>query len=314
MNTSWTDLAFEVDTKSAETVEALAAQCTNLGIYIEDYSDMERMLPLIGGADYVDEKLAAKDKSHVAVHIYVPSDELPEKVVSRMCELLATAEVKYELRCTSINDDDWSNAWKKYHRPQRVGKRLVICPSWEEYDRTDDDVVLTMDPGSSFGSGRDETTRLCLSLIESNLVAGDSVLDIGCGSGILSVAALLLGAKSAVGVDIERNAVNNAAENARINGVGSCFSGFYGNVLTDSELEKSLGSGYDLICANIVADVHISMRDIFFNKLKRGGSLTLSGIINTRTDEVRSAIQSAGFELKDVKEENGWTALCFDKI
>lgn len=312
-NTSWTDLIFEVETKNAKSAEAIAAQCSSLGIYIEDYSDMERILPLIGGADYIDEKLTEKDRSRVSIHIYIPADGQPVEIITRMTELMDLAGIEFKFRCESVNEDDWANDWKKYHKPQRVGKRLVICPSWEEYAKIEGDVVLTIDPGSSFGTGGDETTRVCLRLMEPNLAAGDRVLDMGCGSGVLSIAALLLGAKFAFGVDIEKNAVGDAAENARLNGVGSRFESRWGNVLTDSKLEKSLGGRYDLICANIMADVHIAMKEILFDKLRSGGKLILSGIIDTRADEVRSAFELMGFTFIGLEEENGWVALGFAK-
>ena len=311
---SWTDLIFVIDTKNVKTAEAIAAQCTSLGIYIEDYSDLEKLLPLIGRADYIDAKLTAKDRSRAAIHIYIPTEERPEEIIARMTELLNLANVEFELRCESVNEDDWANDWKKYHKPQRIGKRLVICPSWEEYTQSEGDVVLTIDPGSSFGSGGDETTRVCLRLMEPNLLAGDKVLDMGCGSGVLSIAALLLGARSAFGVDIDKNAVAVAAENARINGVAQRFEGYYGNVLTESKLEEAIGGGYDLICANIMADVHIAMKSIYFEKLRFGGNLILSGIIEDRADEVREAFELTGFCFIGAEEENGWLALGFQKI
>lgn len=312
-NTSWIDLVFVVATKKAKTAEALAAQCTSLGIYIEDYSDMERMLPLIGRADYVDERLSSKDRSRVAIHIYIPAQEQPEEIITRMTELLTSAGIEFALRCECINEDDWANDWKKFHKPQRIGEKLVICPSWEEYARNETDVVLTIDPGSSFGSGGDETTRVCLRLMEPNLLVGDRVLDMGCGSGVLSIAALLLGAKSAFGVDIDKNAVAVAAENALINGVSERFECRFGNVLTDERLDEAIGGGYDLICANIMADVHIEMKGIYIDKLKVGGKLILSGIIDNRADEVREVFETAGLKLFGAEEENGWLALGFSK-
>ena len=313
MSASWTDLIFKVATRDAKSAEAIAARCTSLGIYIEDYSDMERILPLIGGADYIDEKLSKKDRTRVAIHVYIPDGDHPEKTAESISGLFTSAGINFDLSDSSLNEEDWANDWKKFHKPLRVGERLIICPSWEEFTRADGDLVITIDPGSAFGTGEDETTRVCLRLLEVNLCAGDKVLDIGCGSGILSIAALMLGAKSAIGVDIDKNAVNDAAENARLNGVGSNFVGLWGNILTDHGFEESLGGEYDLICANIVADVHIAMKDIFFDKLKQDGKLILSGIIGTRADEVRSAIERAGFTYISSEEENGWIALSFLK-
>ena len=312
--TSWTDLIFIVETRKKKTAEAIAAQCTSLGIYIEDYSDMEKILPLIGRADYIDDRLSSMDKTHVAIHVYVQKEEQPEEIISRMTETLTSAGIEFVLRCENINENDWENDWKKFHKPQRINERLVICPSWENYEPNEGEVLLTIDPGSSFGSGGDETTRVCLRLMEPNIIVGDKVLDMGCGSGVLSIAALLLGAKFALGVDIDENAVVVATENAGINGVNQRFEGRFGNVLADSRFEESLGTEYDLICANIMADVHIAMKIIYFEKLRTGGKLILSGIIENRADEVRETFEMSGFCFIGAEEENGWLALGFQKI
>ncbi|SHJ46991.1 50S ribosomal protein L11 methyltransferase [Parasporobacterium paucivorans] len=311
-NTGWTDITFEVDINDAKSAEAIAAQCTGLGIFVEDYSDIEAVQALVGG-DYIDEKLMAKDKSCVTIHIYIPSDEHPEETVTRVSELMTQAGVKFRQSYVQVMEDDWENDWKRHHKPQRIGNRLIICPSWEECAMAEGEVKLTIDPGSSFGTGKDDTTKLCLRLMESKLSTGDKVLDMGCGSGVLAIAALLLGAQSAVGVDIEENAVRDAIENARINGVGDRFEGRWGNVLSDEVLKDSIGSGYDLICANIVADVHLAMKGMYFDKLKENGRLIVSGIISARKHEVQSAIELSGFALTGMEEENGWTALGFKK-
>lgn len=311
MDTGWTDLIFKVDIKKAKNAEAIAARCSGAGIFIEDYSDMERLLPLIGGADYIDETLAAKDRSHAAIHVYIPADESAEQAVARISALLRSAGIDFELGISAVGDEDWENGWRSFHKPQRIGKRLVIRPSWEDYAASADDLVLTIDPGAAFGSGGDETTRVCLRLMEPQVGPGDRVLDMGCGSGVLSIAALRLGAQSALGVDIDKNAVAAAAENARLNGVGSRFEARWGNVLTDSAFGKGLGLGYDLLCANIVADVHLALRDFYSDKLRPGGKLILSGIIEGRDREVRAAFENGGFAYLGAEEENGWLALGF---
>ena len=226
-NSSWTDLTFVVDAKNVKKAETLASQCTSLGIYIEDYSDMESLLPLIGRADYVDEKLTAKDRSHAAIHIYVPENESQVEVASKMKELLGHSEIGFSMRSEAVTEEDWANSWKKHHKLHRIGKSIVICPSWVDYCAEEGELVLRIDPGSSFGTGGDETTRVCLRLLETSVRAGDRVLDMGCGSGVLSIAALLLGAGSSLGVDIDKNAVEAAKENARLNGVGERFEGLF---------------------------------------------------------------------------------------
>ena len=314
MNNCWTDLIFEVDIKNAKKTEAFASQCTSLGIYIEDYSDMERMLPLIGRADYIADELSSKDRNCAAIHIYIPSGESYEEVISHMTELLESSDIKFAYRCESLNENDWANDWKKFHKAQRIGKRLVICPSWEEYDKSEDDILITIDPGTSFGTGEDETTRVCMRLLETYIQKEDKLLDMGCGSGVLSIAALLLGAESATGVDIDKNSVGASIENAQINHVADRFAGRWGNVLTDNLFKQELGGDYDLICANIMADVHLAMKEIYYNKLKDNGKLILSGIIHTRSDEVRSSFEQSGFGFLDLEEENGWIALGFKKL
>ncbi|NCB74065.1 MAG: 50S ribosomal protein L11 methyltransferase [Clostridia bacterium] len=312
-NSSWTDLTFVVDTKNAKKAEALASQCTSLGIYIEDYSDMERLLPLIGRADYIDEKLNAKDKSRAAIHIYVPENESREEVAAKMKRLLDQCKIVYSVISENLNEDDWANSWKKHHKLHRIGSSIVICPSWEEYSPEEGELLIRIDPGSSFGTGGDETTRVCLRLLETGVAAGDRVLDMGCGSGVLSIAALRLGAGSSLGVDIDKNTVESAMENARLNGVGESFQGLFGNVLASGEFKEKLGGSYDLICANIMADVHIAMKSMHFDKLKQGGKLILSGIIENRAEEVRTAFEQGGFAYSDTAEENGWLALGFVK-
>lgn len=313
MSTGWTDLIFEVAAKDAKAAEEIAAQCSSAGIYIENCSDFEEILPFIGRADYIDNKLIDKCGTNTVIHIYVAPEENPDYTFLRIFELLRLANIKFAAKRENIDETDWENDWKRFHKPEKIGSRLVVCPSWEKYDLSGDDVVLIMDPGSSFGSGKDETTKVCLRLIEKHLSCGDTVLDIGCGSGILSVAALLLGAKFAVGVDIDRNAVDTACENALINGVGSRFKGLHGNMLEDIEFKNSLGCGYDLICANIAADLHILMKELFSEKIKPRGKLLLSGIIQGRADEVRFAFERLGFVFTDCDEENGWVAFAFQK-
>ncbi len=310
MGTDWIDLCFEVEAGKRKQAEGIAARFTKVGLYVEDYSDMEMLLPLVGGVDYIDEALSAKDKSHSRIHVYLSATEQATEVSAQLSEALLAADVDFSLTLLRLEDEDWANGWKKFHPPQRLG-RLVICPSWERYAPEDGEQVLTLDPGDAFGSGRDETTRVCLQLLQEKLTPGDRVLDIGCGSGVLALSALLLGAETAVGVDIEQKAVRTALENAEINGLSGRFSAYLGNLLTDPALKKYLGTGYDLIAANIVADVHLAMGAVYFGKLKPYGRLVLSGILTSRAAEVLTAIESLGFQCSDSREENGWTGLYF---
>ena len=314
MSEPWSELVFSIASEDVDrAVEALSAHSSGQ-FYIEDYSDMEEMLPQIGRVDYIDNKLLRKDKTRAAVHLYLPSGESAFDAVDLLSGALRAAHVTHSITTRRVNEEDWADNWKQFYHAARIGEgRLVICPSWEEYTSEDGDVVVRIDPGSSFGSGTHETTRLCLELVEKHITPDCSVLDLGCGSGILSLAALSLGAKSALGVDIEEHACKTALDNAALCGVAERFEVRCGDVLSDSEFALSLGDNYDMICANIVADVLIAMAGLFYQKLKEGGTLVVSGIIDTRADEVRAALEAAGLSHIETREENGWFALTFTK-
>lgn len=313
MNTDWTELIFTVASSDARTAEGLLASCSPMGIYVEDYSDMEAMLPLIGAADYISEELTRKNRESAAIHLYIPAQDSAETVLLSAAELLNRAGIAFTQQDAALPTADWANDWKKQHKPHRVGKRLLLCPTWETPSPLPGDVVLSIDPGGAFGSGEDVTTTLCLALLESVLKVGNRVLDMGCGSGVLSVAALLLGAKSALGIDIEPRVLTEAPQNAELNGVSADFSVLCGNVLTDERFFGSVPADFDLICGNMVADVQLLMTDFYRKKLKSGGMLVLSGILSTRTHEVKRAMAGAGFSFVSELAEDDWRALAYKK-
>ena len=218
---------------------------------------------------------------------------------------------RLEMEIKNVNEEDWSNAWKKYYHPIRVGERLVVCPSWEEYERQPEDVVLTLNPGMAFGTGTHDTTRLCMELLEKYITPEVHVLDVGCGSGILSIAALRLGAEHAVAVDIDPKAVDVAYENAALNGVGrDRYTVRAGDILTDRKLEAELGGEkYPLVLANIVADVIIPLSAWVPQVLSRDGVFLCSGIIAPRAQEVADALARNGLKVTKKREKNGWAAL-----
>ncbi len=307
---NWSELTVSIPSSDVERASAIATMAAPYGFSIEDYSDMDEMLPVIGRVDYVDAELLGKDRTRAALHIYLPEDTSPAEVSGCLEALLGAAGIPFELSCERVNDEDWAENWKRFYKPERIGDRLVVCPSWERYERQPGDVVMTMDPGAAFGSGKHETTALCLRLIEANVNEGDRVLDMGCGSGILSIAAALLGCAHATAVDVDENAVKTALANARDNGLGAdVYEAHAGNILEDAAFLRSLGDGYDMICANIVADVVMAMGGMFWGALKQGGALLVSGIIDPRADEVSSSLASRGFVLQERLDLGGWSAL-----
>lgn len=315
MNDNWTELTVSVRSDDTEEASAAVTACTSGLIYIEDYSDMLTALPQIAHVDYIDDELLKKDTERSLIHLYLPEYADVPAVRESISQLLSEDGIPFEISFSQCSESDWANSWKQFYHTARVtpGGRLVVRPSWEEYSPQPGDAVLIMDPGSSFGSGTHETTHLCLEQLESLVTGGERVLDMGCGSGILAIAALLLGAKSALGVDIEENAAKCSRENAQRNGVAEKFEARCGNAIEDSAFADALGCDYDIICANIVADVLIAYRQLFVRCLRHGGKLLASGIIDTRADEVESALVSAGLHPERRLLDNGWVALVLSR-
>ncbi len=311
----------EVSIKTtSEGVDTLVSVLEDMGINgftIEDSQDFNEFLETVTPHwDYVDEELMKLRDQPTSVKIY-PADNdqgraLIHDVLKRLDELrtLDVSKKLGELAVTfkGVRDEDWANAYKKYFKPFPVGERLVIKPSWEDYDNRDGRIVLEIDPSSSFGTGSHETTKLCLTCIEKTVRPGDCVLDMGCGSGILSAAALLLGAGRVTCVDIDENCITTTRENLARNGFSEdVCRAFCGNAISDAALAEAVASEqYDLIAANIVADVIIAMRSLFRRCLKPGGTLLTSGIIGPRAEEVGTQLQEAGFRIQERFEMNDW--------
>lgn len=317
----WTEVNIYTTT---EGIELVCSKLTDIGVKgfaIRDAEDFKEFLENKNGQwDYIDKDLLGLTDCETCITVYIPSNdqgaEMLTAIKSMLSEMRANDTEKLygrlEAELTSIREEDWANNWKQYFKPFKVGEKLVIKPSWEDYDNADNRVILEIDPASSFGTGKHHTTRLCLELLEKNLNKGDNLLDMGCGSGILSIGAMLLGAGSAVGVDIEENAAATALENAEKNHISpDVYKTYYGNILSDEKLASEIDRKYDIITANIVADVIIEMKDYFVRYLKKGGILIISGIIEERMDEVIAAVESAGFSNPEPYVKEGWVAVKF---
>ena len=302
-------------------VDALCAMLTDLGIKgfsIADPADFQEFLQNKEGKwDYIDQDLLGMAQGDTTVTVYLPDNAQGAEQLVALRAMLAQIHARddaqlfgtLELTLKNVREEDWANSWKQYFKPFTVGERLLIKPSWETCENPRHRAVLEIDPASSFGTGQHHTTRLCLELLEQLMHPGDRVLDLGCGSGILSIGALLLGASGATAVDIEENAAATATENAQKNHIDpTLYRVFCGNVLEDETLCREIGDGYDLICANIVADVLIAMKQLFRQFLRPEGTLIVSGIIMERRDEVLDQLKKAGFALLEVREKEGWAA------
>ena len=258
--------------------------------------------------DYVDEKLLEKRNAPTTVSLYLAEEEPLDTLWRTLSDLKAekgdrvgTLEAEQEL----IYEEQWKDVWKQYYRPIEVSDRLAVVPEWMEYDAKPGQKILWMDPGAAFGTGSHETTALCLAEIAEMDVAGKTVLDIGSGSGILGIAALLCGAKSALGIDVDELAVKAGAENAARNGVADRAR------FVKGDLAEDITERYDLVIANIVADVLLRLLPDVRDKIAAGGKLLLSGVIDDRAGQLRAAIEKNGFSLQKETRQGDWHAfLC----
>ncbi|MCO7138256.1 50S ribosomal protein L11 methyltransferase, partial [[Clostridium] leptum] len=299
----WTELTIQIPIANLETATAIAQMTVPYGVYIEDYSDMEQQVHEMAHVDLIDEELLRRDRDHALIHIYISPDENPAEALSFLQQQLTACSIPHQLMRENVREEDWATAWRQYYKPVRVGQKLMVVPSWEQYQAQEGDVVITLDPGMAFGTGTHATTRLCMRLIEQYLIPGQDMLDVGTGSGILAVTALKLGARKAVGVDIDATAVRVAGENAALNGVEDNLSVICGDLACDVK------GSFQLITANIVADIIIRLTPDVPPLLKEGGTFVVSGIIDSREQDVRDALQANGFHVISSLTEGGWVAL-----
>ena len=251
------------------------------------------------------------------VHFYMePEDCNPEKIMMQVQDIFQEVKEfcnigKGTISLSETEDKDWINNWKTFFKPFRAADKIMIKPTWEEYEKeNEEDILIEIDPGIAFGTGSHETTKLCIQALDKYVKEGDSVLDVGCGSGILSIAALKLGAKHATAIDIDEVAVKVAAENMEVNQIApSQYTLFDGDLITNSFLKVKAGTGHDIVVANILADVIIPLTGVIRPHLKKGGLYITSGIINTKEIEVREALEENGFEILGVKYMKEWC--CF---
>lgn len=298
----WTEIKIEVSLPDSERAQAIAHMAVPYGIYVEDYSNLESEVLEIANIDLIDEELLKKDRDKAVIHIYVSPEDNPTEATMFLCERYNAEGIKHSISTDCCKEEDWLNNWKQYFHPIEVGEKILIRPTWRDDYEPNGRVVLNLDPGIAFGTGTHETTRLCLEALERYVTTDTKILDVGCGSGILAVAALLLGAESAVGVDIDEMAVKTAKENAELNGVGDKIKVIHGN-LTDKVSGK-----YNVVAANIVADAIILLSEDIKSFMSDNAVYIMSGIIDSRADDVRSAISEL-FEIIDEYSENGW--FCF---
>ena len=299
---NWTEITVAVAQRDTDAAAAIANMTVPYGIYIEDYSDLEQGAEEIAHIDLIDEELVAKDRDTSIIHIYISECDNAAEALEFLKERLSAAGIGYKAETVGVNDSDWNENWKKYFHATEIGERLAVVPSWEKYDNKDNRTILHIDPGAAFGTGTHATTSLCLDMLQNYVDCNTEMLDIGCGSGILAVASVLLGAEKAVGVDIDAQSVKTAKENAEINGVTDKTEFIVGDLA-----EKVTGK-YSLVCANIVADVVIRLLESVNCYMEEDGVLIVSGIIDLRENDVLAAAKMQGFKVTEKRYKDNWCA------
>lgn len=303
----WTEITAKVPTEKTDEAAAIANMTVPYGIYIEDYTNLEADAEEIAHIDLIDDELVNKDRTHSIIHMYIAESDNAIEAVSYLRERFTACGIDNEIKCELVDDANWNENWKKYFKAFEIGEKLAICPSWENYDNKDNRTVISLDPGAAFGTGSHATTSLCLEILEKRVTNDTTVLDIGTGSGILAIAADLLGAKSAIGVDIDAQSVKTAIANAEINGVSEKTEFLVG------DLAEKISGQYDIVCANIVADVVMRLFDNVADFMKDDGILIVSGIIDMRALEIEKSAIEHGFKIAESLMREEWHAYVLTK-
>ena len=310
----WLELKIDAAPAGLDPVSALLEDLGITGLVIDDEGDFRDFLEHNRAYwDYVDDALMQEKKGLCRITFYLEDSPDGYNTLSRV--RMALSRVKQEhpeygsllLTMENMEDADWENNWKQFYKPMEIGDRLIVIPEWESAGVPEGRVALRLNPGLTFGTGSHATTRLCLQALDAHIHGGEKVLDLGCGSGILSIAALRLGAASAFACDIDEKCVDVAYENAALNGITrDTYTVRWGDVLHDAQLRSEMGGGYDMVVANIVADVIMGLSGSVRDFLKPGGLFLCSGIIDDRAEEVLQKLKSDGWDVIEQRSSEGW--------
>ncbi len=300
--TEWVQIKVTVETRRLDELTAVMSMIES-NLMIEDFSDID--LKTCYG-DLIDEKILNADKSHASVSYFVPKDANIADDMAFLKERLANADfTDAVIETVGICEEDWANSWKEFYKPFKIG-RIVIVPAWEQYDAAEGEIIVRMDPGMAFGTGTHETTRLIIGLLQKYTKPGMSLLDVGTGSGILAICGAKLGAMPCRAYDIDPISVKVAKENVAESGLSDKISCGQSDLLRQAEKQDD---GYDIICANIVADIIIRMTPDVSAFMGEKTVLLASGIISERCDDVVACFEQTGFKIVEKAEDNGWCAL-----
>ena len=312
----WLELTIKT---SSAGIDLVAERLTVLGydsFIMDDQADFDDFLENNKQYwDYVDEELAQKMQGLSQIRLYLEDGPSAMEAVSDLRSQMRLLQSQYpsrdlgtlEIALANLQDEDWENNWKQYYQPLPIGEKLLVVPQWLSPENEDGRLPILLDPGMIFGTGAHASTQMCMMALEQAVRGGETVIDLGSGSGILSITALLLGAKTAIGVDIDPKAEDIARENAAINNLGANrFTAVTGDVIGDQAMMEKLSGSYDLVLANIVADVIIPLSPVVPHFMKADSLFICSGILEQRLEEVKSAIVAVGLEIQSVRMIEDW--------
>ncbi len=294
-------------TEASDAVAYILEQEGAVGIAIIDPNDFSMLNKDKFGWDYIDSTFLKTLGTDVKVkgYFYNYSDKIESKIKNLSGFGLDIG--KGQVIINQVNEENWANAWKRYFKPFKVGKRIIVKPTWEEYKRIENDIIVEIDPGMAFGTGSHETTSMCLELLEKYIKAKDTVIDIGCGTGILGITAAKLGAETVTCIDFDENACKVAADNTLLNKMENKVRVLKGNLLGGITIKA------DLIIANIIADVIIDLSDKAYRLINPGGLFISSGIIADRKKDVINQLKSNKYKIREVMETREWCAIVGEK-
>ena len=300
----WIQIRVTVKLDKLDDTVAVMNMVSNY-LQIEDYSDID--LKTCYG-DLIDESILNADKTIASVLVYLSKESGVVDTLNFLKTRFAELSIDAEITVSGVNEEDWANSWKDYYKPIKIGEKIVIVPAWEKYDANEGEIIVRMDPGMAFGTGTHETTRLVIKLLEKYIKQGMRVADVGCGSGILAICASKLGAAECKAYDIDPVAVKVANENIKDSGQSNITC-----EVSDLLYQVDKSEPYDVICANIVADIIIRMIPDVGELMNDKSVILASGIIVERSQDVIVAFEEHGFKIVERIDENGWCALAVSK-
>ena len=304
---NWIEIIIEVASKYIDTVTSIAQLITSEGMYIEDYSQLEKDIMEVAHTDLIDKELKSKARDISKIHVYLQDSDNIDSIIDFLNTKLKENNISATITKSTIsNANEWQTKWQEFYNPLKIGKNVLICPKWKNIDINENEIKVILNPGISFGTGQHETTQMCIEFLEKLITPKCTVLDVGCGSGILSITSILLGAKSVIGIDIDPLAVKIAKENAQLNDIKeNSFKFLCGN------LTEQIHGKFDVICANIVSDTIIELSKDITNFMNKESKFVCSGIISEREDQVIQKLQENNLVPKKIKRNKGWVSICF---